>query len=102
MADLKKLDAIPLSSFYSLRANTDFCRYKYALMVYGNENLTKIQLSKTMDIKREEVFIRANKKLRREMVTNAPFAVDVGTPHGWTSTLFYNCYYGKLQLFDSL
>ncbi|KAK6037775.1 hypothetical protein COOONC_24720 [Cooperia oncophora] len=87
MADLEKLDAIPLSSFFSLRANTDFCRYKYALMVYGNEKLTKILLSKTMDIKREEVFIRANKKLRSEMVTNAPFDVDVGSPHDCTMAM---------------
>ncbi|XGW29673.1 hypothetical protein V3C99_009040 [Haemonchus contortus] len=84
MAELDKLENIPLSSFMSLRANFKFCEYKYSLMVYGNKNLRRISLRKDMEIKKEEVFIRANEKLRREQVTNAPFDVDVGSPHDCT------------------
>ncbi|XGW29679.1 hypothetical protein V3C99_009044, partial [Haemonchus contortus] len=84
MATLNKLKKIPLGSIMSLTGNTDFCEYKYSLMVYGNSNLEKIYFSKSMVIKQEEVFIRANEKLRRDQVFNAPFAVDIGSPYDCT------------------
>nr|CDJ96898.1 EGF receptor domain containing protein [Haemonchus contortus] len=84
MANLDKLKKIPLSSIMSLKGNTDFCEYKYSLVVYGNSNLERIDFSKSMVIKQEEVFIRANEKLRRDQVFNAPFAVDVGSPYDCT------------------
>ncbi|KAK5985872.1 hypothetical protein GCK32_006312 [Trichostrongylus colubriformis] len=83
-ARLHKLEYIPLSSVESLRANTDFCKLKYGLLVYGNEKLYRINLRKTMDIRKEEVFIRANPNLTRDQVIDAPFEVDVGDPHDCT------------------
>ncbi|WKY12209.1 hypothetical protein Q1695_003638 [Nippostrongylus brasiliensis] len=81
VANLVNITQINLSTLFKIHQNYDNCRYKYSVMIYGNSNLTTIMFHPTLcEIKGEEVFIKANKNLRIENVTGAPFKVDIGTP----------------------
>ncbi|WKY12208.1 hypothetical protein Q1695_003637 [Nippostrongylus brasiliensis] len=78
--NLVNITEVDLSTLFKIRQNYDNCRYKYSVMIYGNPNLTRIMFHPTLcEIKGEEVFIRANKNLRIENVTGAPFPVDIGS-----------------------
>ncbi|WKY12210.1 hypothetical protein Q1695_003639 [Nippostrongylus brasiliensis] len=78
--NLVNITEIDLSTLFKIRQNYDNCRYKYSVIIYGNSKLTAVKFhAKWTDIKGEEVFIRANKKLRIEKVTGAFFPVDIGS-----------------------
>lgn len=75
--DLKALVQVDLRGIKQIKANFDLCKYKYTLMIYGNDNLEEVNVE-GIDVNPEEVFIKANKRLWEENVTT-DIVVDIGT-----------------------